>query len=214
MLHFDKVYCIHLPESRDRLPLITQELKTVNLYGKTEFIAANVPHCTINNMRRNPKRELGANLSHIKAILKAIEDQSNYPLFIEDDITFHSNAKQKIEAAFTELPPNWKCLHMNGHPRGRLNPATRYSDNLAHVGKFSFADSYCIPKPFLFEFVNFWLDNIGRPKDAMFDFLLSDWSDSYCVYPPVVSQRDGWSYIGQKQDTKKNLLQKGWHGLQ
>ena len=48
----------------------------------------------------------------------------------------------------------------------------------------------------------------------MFDFILGEFAartgSAYCVYPSISYQPDGWSYIGTKTDSKRDLIQRGW----
>lgn len=212
---FDKIYCVHLPQHTERLTLIKQEFDKFGMNDRVQYIHAKPPQggFNISNMRRNPRAEFGVSLSQIKAIIRALHDNAQQPFFCEDDIQFTKNASHQLSEALTQLPNNWDILYFDGHPRGKHSSASRFSPNLAKVSKMSFASAYSIPRRNLLSFIDFWFDNIGKPKDAMFDFLLGDWAslhDAYCVHPLICSQRIGYSFIGGKTDDKTDLLKRGW----
>ena len=211
--HFDGVYCIHLP-NEDRREKIEAELDRVGIHDVT-FIHAKPPQngFTMSNMRRNPGAEFGANLSHLKAIIRAMHDGCRRPLFIEDDIVFLPGAAERLQAAWDELPADWDVLYLGGHPRGKTPQASRYSEHLARVGTFSFAEAYSINGIFnLRGLFDAWCDRIGY-EQAMWDFILGEYCAShhgYCVYPVITEQPPGWSQIGNKQDDKRHCIRSGW----
>jgi len=208
---FDKVFCIHLPSSTDRLPHIRGEIAKIGANLRVEYIHAAPPskNFSMSNFARAPHSEFGCNLSQMKAVFRAKLSNAQHPLFIEDDVVFSKDAKTKLGAALTELPPNWDILYLGGHPRG---PCTRHSDNLAKVGLYSFADAYCIQRSILLPFIDYWFDRISKPK-AAYDFILGDFAatvNSYAVYPIICEQRPGASIISGGQDNKKHLITSRW----
>ena len=84
---FDRVYVISLPNP-EREAKMREQLDSLGLYGV--FVHAEVPppEFTMNNMRRNPRMEFGANLSHLKAIQMSVVARDKRPLFLEDDVEF------------------------------------------------------------------------------------------------------------------------------
>lgn len=212
---FDKIYCIHLPQHNERLKLIEQEFEKVGFNNRVQYIHATPPQngFNITNMRRNPKAEFGVSLSQIKAVVHAIHDNAKQPFFCEDDIVFHTDAQQLFSNVLNELPSDWEMLYFGGHPRGKHSKASRYSKTLAKIGRMSFADSYCIKGHLLIKWFDMWTNNIGRPKDGMYDFILGDFAfehNSYCTIPLLCEQRVGHSYIGNKYDDKRDLVKRGW----
>jgi len=208
--YFDKVYCIHLPNPERRVK-IEQQFESVGITNVT-YIYAEEPHLGFasSNMRRAPRGEFGANLSHIKAVIAAIADGARRPLFVEDDIEFKPNAQVQLKRALNDIQDPWDVLYLGGHPRG---PYTVISENVVKVSTFSHAEAYSIQDWALQPFVDFWLDRIGQ-KDAMYDFILGEFAsenDSFCTLPLLTHQPPGtWSHIAQKPDDKSRLTEKGW----
>jgi hypothetical protein len=186
---FDRTYVIHLPV-RETL------LEGTKIHAKP-------PHhgFTINNMRRNGRTEFGVNLSHIKAVVHAIQDGAERPLFLEDDVEFIGEIKS--------LPLDFDVLYLGGHPRSPTRP---YGDGLVRVGTFSFAEAYSISRKALLPFYDFWCDRIGQPQ-AMYDFILGEYAAAnvgYACYPTITRQRKGVSLVSGKADEKGHLIEKGW----
>lgn len=209
--YFDKVYCISLP-GHGRREAVAKQFESVGIKD-VQYVWADEPAAGLkmSNMRRNARGELGANLSHIKAVFMSIVDGARRPIFFEDDIVFVPNAVEYMCAVTLELPQFWSVLYMGGHPRSEY---TIYSDHLAKIGKWSFAESYSINGRWeSMVFMQYWLNRIGQP-DAMYDFILGEYAalgDSFCTMPLLTDQPPGtYSYIGGKPDDKRNCIAKGW----
>jgi hypothetical protein len=198
---FDHVYVVHLPNEQ-RMLHITDQLKSVGIREAT-FVHADPPPngFTVPNMRRNPRAEFGVGLSHIAAVVRAIADGAEWPLFVEDDVTFTS----------AEIGPirKWDVLYLGGHPRG---PAQLVATGIAKVGKFSCAEAYSVRGWLLPELHRYWCNRVTRP-DAMFDFILGEFAaahDSYACYPVVTEQAQFVSHIKGEIDDKRKLVDRGW----
>jgi hypothetical protein len=196
---FDKVYCIHLPNEQ-RSKHIQEQLAGIDV----TYVHASAPPAgfTVPNMRRNPRAEFGAGLSHIAAVVRAIADRAKRPLFIEDDVTF------KTDPALDDLR-YWDVLYLGGHPR---EPANMVAPGLARVGKFSCAEAYAVRGDLLPDLIAYWCNRITRP-DAMFDFILGEFAAkhySYAFYPVLTEQAPFVSHIKGEIDDKRALVERGW----
>jgi hypothetical protein len=186
---FDRVYVINLPPRETAL-------EGTRIYAK--------PPCggfVMNNMRRNARAEFGVNLSHIKAIVRAIWDGAERPLFLEDDVEFIGE--------IPSLPLDFDVLYLGGHPRSPTRP---YSDGVVRVGTFSFAEAYSLSRKALLPFYEFWCDRIGQ-KQAMYDFILGEFACNhigYACHPVVTRQRKVVSHVSGDIDEKGHLVAKGW----
>jgi len=210
--YFDHVYCIHLPNDKRR-EAIEKQFDAVGITD-VHYIHATPPspNFTMNNMRRGARGEFGCSLSHIKAAVEAIKDRAQHPLFLEDDVTFRENTVADMQAAISELPAVWEVLYLGGHPRG---PAEKYSQHLAQISTFSFAEAYSIKGWALPRWFSFWADRTGQ-KNAMVDLILGEFAaenSGFCVYPIITYQPPGRSQISGKHDDKSNCLKKGWAGI-
>lgn len=210
--YFDSVYVIHLPNPERRAAMEGQLAGVGIRTAQFVYAAPPMPGFTMSNMRRAPAGEFGANMSHIKAVVHAIADGAERPLFVEDDIVFADNAVERMARVAEELPENWDVLYMGGHPRGIAPQIKAYSDNLKRVGTFSFAESYAINRPALLRFYDYWSDRIGR-VGAMYDFILGEFAsrnNGFCVHPLLTSQPPGMSQISGKLEDKRDLIERGW----
>jgi hypothetical protein len=197
---FDKIYVVHLPNA-ERREKIQEQLDTIG--RKAEFIHATKPQFAPANTRRNHPAEFGVSLSHIKAIVKAISDGAERPLFLEDDIVFEDYPR------VDELPEFWSLLYLGGHPREKVS---RYSEHLVKVGRFSFAEAYAVNRHSLFGIVDHWCNRVGR-RDAAFDLVLGEFASfsmGFCCHPIVTRQVTGISQVSGCKDEKAHLLVKGW----
>ena len=184
--YFDRVYCIHLPNP-GRRKAMQAELDRLGIRN-VEYVHARPPAAgfRMTNMRRAGGPEFGANLSHVKAVLRAVADGAERPLFLEDDVVFRLDAATLLATALAELPA-WDVLYMGGHPRETVS---RFSPSLVKVGRFSFAEAYAISRKALLPFLEMWTDRIAG-NDAMYDFILGEFAashESYCVYPLLCCQ--------------------------
>jgi len=200
---FDRCYCIHLPNPQRRVTIEAQ-FERVGIKG-VQYVHADrpPPQFEMSNMRRCGRGEFGVNLSHIKAVVHAIADGAERPLFVEDDIVFDPKAMP------AEFPSDWDVLYLGGHPRENVE---RVSDSLVKVGKFSCAEAYALRRGVLVEFFGYWCNRISK-LEAMYDFILGEFAEThhaYCVYPLVCEQIIGISQISGKVDDKRKLVARGW----
>jgi hypothetical protein len=198
---FDRVYVVHLPNVERGLH-ITSELERVGL-GRFKFVSVEAPAkgFTVPNMRRNPRAEFGVALGHIAAIVQAIADRAERPLFLEDDVTFRVKT--------FPLPDKWDVFYLGGHPR---EPVTMVAPGIVRVGKFSCAEAYSVRGALLPELHRYWCSRTTKP-DAMFDFILGEFAarhDSYACYPTVTEQAQFKSHICGGIDDKRELVERGW----
>ncbi len=210
---FDRIYCIHLPHQTDRMEHIRSELKKINVNVDRDvtFVHASPParDFSMSNFARNSVGEFGCNLSQITAVVRAIKDGAQRPLFIEDDIFFTDDATDRLDDFLHKVPHDWDILYFGGHPRGDY---TLLHPNVAKVSLFSFAEAYSISGEFLFHFFQHWADNISKPK-APFDFILGNYASkvsSYCIHPIITKQVAGVSGISGKYEDKTKLLTSRW----
>jgi hypothetical protein len=206
---FDKVYVIHLPNP-GRRDAMQKQLERLGISG-AQFLHADRPPNGFQmwNMRRCGRGEFGVNLSQIKAVVHAIADGAEHPLFLEDDVVFCEDVDRLLSAALADLPPDWSVLYLGGHPREGV---TRFSASLAKVGKFSFAEAYSINRKALLGFVDRWCNRISKDS-AMYDFILGEHAaagNSFCAYPLLCEQPPNVSQVSGKLDDKRKLVAKAW----
>jgi hypothetical protein len=164
-------------------------------------------------MRRSARGEFGVNLSQIKAVVQAISDGAERPLFFEDDIEFID--PRFCTYAIQELPEDWGVLYFGGHPRGPV-PARRARlegrEYVWKIERYSFADAYSINGKYLQKFFDYWCENITR-SDAMYDFILGEFAgknNGYAVYPTICEQYAGKSAVTGQHDDKSSIVARAW----
>lgn len=203
---FDRAYCIHYP-NQERRPIIEAEFKRVGIDG-VEYVHASrpMPKFAPNNMRRNDRMEFACNMSHAKAIMLSMRDET--PVFFEDDIRFVQDWESLLSHAIRDLPDDWDLLYLGGHPRGATE---KVGECLYRVGLFSCAEAYAINGR-QGDFLSYWFDRVTQ-NTAMFDFILGEFAEknnAYAVFPTVTHQRDVKSQISGEVESKSNLIKKGW----
>jgi GR25 family glycosyltransferase involved in LPS biosynthesis len=103
---FDWVFCISHPIT-ERKDDMTVRLASIGLFAPQFVYAARPKSLVMSNMRRNPSTEFGCNLSHIKAVGRAVEVQAKRALFLEDDVVFSDGAETILRSAIEALPEDW-----------------------------------------------------------------------------------------------------------
>lgn len=214
--YFDKVYCIHLPNERERKGRIQKQFDDMG-FTDVNYISATPPpaNFSMSNMRRNSRGEFGVNLSQIKAVVQAISDGAQRPLFFEDDIEFKDYAGRFCNYAIQELPEDWGVLYFGGHPRGPVPARRAVSQGREYVYKiqrYSFADAYSINGKYLQKFFDYWCEFITR-DNAMYDFILGEFAgqnNGYAVYPTLCEQYAGKSAVTGQFDDKSSIVARAW----
>ncbi len=205
---FDEIYCISLPDDNRRKAMLAQ-FEVLGISAK--FVHAKKPPAsfTMSNMRRNPRMEFGCSLSHVAAIVEAMKDGAERPLFLEDDIIFPRDPFGPLVKVSKALPCGWDVLYFGGHPREKV---TRVADGLVSVGKFSCAEAYAVRGSRLPDLLKFWLDRVSQPN-AMWDFVLGEFAaenKAFCAYPCITEQAQVRSHISERVDDKRELIKRGW----
>ena len=212
---FDRIYCIHLPNQRERHSQIKKEFESVGI-NNVQFVHASPPPAKfkMSNMRRNSRGEYGVNLSQIKAVVHAISDGAERPLFFEDDIYFTEGATLNLQSALKELPDNWGVFYMGGHPRGPVpaRRAVKVGETVVKIQRYSFADAYSINGNQLRNFYDYWSEHITK-DDAMYDFILGEFAganNGYSMYPIICEQHPGISGVTLQHDNKDSIIARAW----
>ena len=211
LLWFDTVTVISHPMT-GRMDKMSNRLREWGVFPDYVFARRPPDHFVMNNMRRNGIGEFACNLSHVKAIMTALANRADRPLFLEDDVKFQN--MENLASALADLPADWTVLYLGGHP---CDPVKQVGEHLYRVGRFSFAEAYAIRGHALGAFLRYWTDRIGQ-NNAMFDQILGEFArdtNGYAIHPCVTYQPDGFSFVANREDENKSIcVESGWlnHG--
>ncbi len=114
---FDKVVLINLKRRKDRLEYSLGELKRINWPFNTPELVEGID----GQLEKLPigftggLGALGCSLSHIKILEKAIQDNVENLLILEDDIVFEDDFAKRAESFLSDLPDDWDALMFGGN---------------------------------------------------------------------------------------------------
>lgn len=194
---FDKIYCINLPQSKDRWHKVAQEFKKVDIFDRVERIWARPPEktFTMTNLPY-PPGEFGVWLSQVKALTHSMNNQDKNFLLFEDDVEFLPNTHELLSASIASLPTDWDIFYVGGRPDEKLD---RINDNLAKANLFFGGYAYAVNAKAYTGLFDTQFDNISKPfPHSPCDVTISEYgkeNKGYCAVPPVCSNVVGNSVI-------------------
>ena len=128
---FDKIFCINLEERTDRWQECLLNFEKYNITNYERIDAVKIQE------QINPKRkgQIGCCLSYAKTIEKAIQENLNQFLILEDDFYFTDEKdilNIKLTQSFNELPNNWDLLYLGGTVGNfyGIQPMHKFTNNL------------------------------------------------------------------------------------
>jgi len=117
--YFDHVYCLSLPECKDRAKMTLSRAQTFGL-SFTFFPAISGKilgdvHSTFSNNKStcitNPNY-MACAMSHISIYRHALANDYKKILVIEDDLLFNRNSQELFSKSINEVPKDWKLLYL------------------------------------------------------------------------------------------------------
>lgn len=128
---FEKIYCINLSERSDRWNECLKNFEKYDIKNFERIDAIKIKE------QIDPKRkgQIGCCLSYAKTIEKAIEDDVNRFLILEDDFHFCDEKHVlniKLKKSIDELPNDWDLLYMGGTIGNfyGIDPIYKFTDHL------------------------------------------------------------------------------------
>jgi len=218
---FGKIYCINMPEDTERKKQVSKEFEKANIINRIEWISAAKPpkDFHIDLYRRNPAAEFGCSLSHITAIVNAINDKHDNILILEDDITFVNNFSNILTNSLDELPNDWTGLYLGCTPVNKK----KISKTLIKINGWNTwgTYAYALNGKHLLKYFNHWAKSITHPVAgnlySPIDAILSSFMDSnsggYATIPPIVKPKIG--IVSSVDNSKYNSAghDKHWNNL-
>lgn len=205
---FEYKACINLPESKDRWKACQHQFKLMNITKVEQIFAVPPPADLQVSSFTFPRGNVGANLSHAKAIIHALNQNANSALIFEDDFYVTPNHAKILQLAINDLPANWDILYLGGNPTG---PMLSYSPNLYKPTSMLGAFSYTISRQFMISALDMLMDNIAtKPFDALLKSSSSQYN-TFSTIVPVCRTRPGPSIVRDNQHRSyEAAITKNW----
>jgi hypothetical protein len=108
--HFDKIFCVNLPDRKDRREKAEQEFSNMEI--KVEFVDG-IIYSGYKDKRRNAC--VGNHLAHAHCIQIARDNNAKNCLIFEDDIQFFLNKESTysiLDNAIKSLPDDWALFYL------------------------------------------------------------------------------------------------------
>jgi GR25 family glycosyltransferase involved in LPS biosynthesis len=205
-----KTFLINLKRRDDRLHQATLACHKIGL----EFTLIKATDATTANLPKYiPSEEFEASrfnkaayaLAHTtaKILRKAIKEDLDQILIMEDDVVWHPKANELYSNCINQLPENWKLIHfsqMHQVPSPSASAIYQKTNNLSNplitklIHTYSCA-AYVIKRD-VFEAYLAFCENPDRPIDNwLIENYQGDNSVSYGTYPALAWQSSGHSDI-------------------
>ena len=137
--YFDRIYVINLPERLDRRKRITQELERVDSPihpGRAEIFPAIRPSDAW------PFPSIGARgcyLSHLSVLSRALEDNVDSVVVMEDDLTLHPQFRERAQLVLNELRHRkWGIVYLGHFQANRTRDVLEVIEPSCSVGCLHF----------------------------------------------------------------------------
>lgn len=204
---FPYIACINLPTAPERWTQALSEFKKFDLTNRVEQVYANPPPVGITIPNLNfAKGNVGANCSHLKALVHALASGQRSCLIFEDDFYFTKETNE-LYYAINELPDDWDVLFLGGNPTDQM---TKYSPNLFKPTKMLGAFSYAVNKRFLPTLIDRAIDKLAeRPFDTVLSNCCTD-SNVFAVTIPICRTRPGFSGVRGAFRSYEDAISTNW----
>lgn len=200
--------CINLPDAGARWGMCLQEFQKVGISGQVEQIWATPPPAGIEVPNLQFSRgNVGANLSHTKALIHALNSRADAALIFEDDFYVTHDCEKLLRNAINDLPDDWDVLYLGGNPTSKM---TKVTPHLLKTTTMMGAFSYAVSKKFILPLLNRTFDFI---IDRPFDTILSSCGsthNTYTVYDPACRTRPGHSGVRGAYRSYETVITNNW----
>jgi len=205
-----KTFLINLKRRTDRLAQATLDCNKIGLHftlvkatdATKEKLPKYIPSEELDAIRFN---KAACALAHTTAriLRKAIKDDLDQILIMEDDVVWHPKANELYSKCIGQLPENWKLIHFSqihqipSQSASAIYQKTNNLDNplICKLFKTYSCAAYVIKREVFEPFLAF-CENPDRPIDNwLIENYQGDNSVSYGTYPALAWQRSGHSDI-------------------
>ena len=188
---FDKIYCINLPESKDRWEKMSHVFKSIGIFEVVERVYAPKPAASLIPQNFKKSGQYGCTMSHIKSIGIALKEANGHVLILEDDISFNEDINIHIKSITEWLSSNdWDIFYLGGQPVEQLQKTT--NKNIYHANTVRGTYGYIVNFNALKNLFIFMIDSMMKNESdvhGVCDFVLGNFSKnnkSYICHPLVV----------------------------
>ena len=202
---FDKTVCINLDRRFDRWSECVTEFEKNKLTGIERFKAVDGK-----DLQQLPKgfltqSRLALVLTNMLILDKAIEEDYNSILILEDDVEF-TNQVTNMKSFFDSLPDDWDMLYFGGNHNTHMgtNPPTIVNDKVCKLHNTFSTHCVAINKK-AFKEVLERLKKCDNALDVIYVELQSK-LNVYSFYPMIATQRVSFSDIENKITDYKWLI--------
>jgi GR25 family glycosyltransferase involved in LPS biosynthesis len=202
---FDKTVCINLDRRFDRWSECVSEFEKNNLTGIERFRAVDGK-----DLQQQPKgfltqSRLALVLTNMLILDKAIEEDYNSILILEDDVEFTKQVTN-MKSFFDSLPEDWDMLYFGGNHNTHMgiNPPTIINDKVCKLHNTFSTHCVAINKK-AFKEVLERLKKCDNALDVIYVELQSK-LNVYSFYPMIATQRVSYSDIENKVTDYKWLI--------
>lgn len=208
---FDNIYCINLPESKDRWKLVSNEFAK-HLIIVERFEAVNgAPYFKV-GLNRSAGHH-GLVLTNIEIFKDAIAKGYKKILIVEDDIFFVDKINEKFGKKIEYLPNDWNMLYLGGNSQftwGKFDavtgnpsiPITKETYNTFDYELFrtrhtqsTFAIGY--NSNIFYDFLE-RMKVLREPLDVLQPALQKELYKTYIFLPTLVKHKNGYSIVFKK----------------
>lgn len=124
---FDKIYCINLPERKDRWEQCEAEFKKHNIEVQKFDAQRGTP------INKVDPGNVGLIMTNIKILQDAKINGYKSILILEDDAMFIEKFNEKFEAKIDSLHDDWHTIHLGGNHHFHMGPFNCISKELGFV---------------------------------------------------------------------------------
>ncbi len=197
--YFDHIYCVNLDNRPDRWEQCKVEFDKISITDRVERFSA---------VEAKPGW-IGCLKSHIEITKDAKKRGFKNFLVFEDDFLLKDNIEENLSKSLsqlTDLALDWDLLYLGINP---VHHMPYVSENLVKCAGGLTTHAYAMSERLYDDIINIDVDN-SRQVDVFYtDYVQKVRGKSYCVYPILAIQKDGYSDVNDEEvkygDTHANL---------
>lgn len=182
----DKKYIISLEKRADRRIALTRHINNIGLKNTELFIG--IDGEDLQYRGRLKKGQAGCRLSHLEIIKKAQQENLPHVIIIEDDCDFAPGFLSGLQKLI--IPDDWDMLYFGAHNFRKLEMV---NENIGRCVTTLSTVCYAVKR----EVYPLLIKNLQRDEilDVIYCNRIHLLINAYCVYPNLVTQKNGYSDI-------------------